>query len=103
MLAPYAGPVGVAVTVIGTAPRTDGFHVQVAEKLEPEPLAVLFLHPLKIVFPALKVTFDSTLRFTVITTGVRKLAVVALPARVRELNDAINEPGPTGGNAASVL
>ena len=31
VLAPYAGPVGVATTVIGMAPRVDGFQVQVAE------------------------------------------------------------------------
>ena len=103
VLAPYAGPVGVAVTVIGTAPRTDGLQVQVAEKLEPEPLAVLFLQPVNIVFPALNVTLEATFKLTVITTGVLKLAVVALPVSASELNDAIKEPGPAGGKAESVL
>lgn len=96
-------PVGVATTFIVVLPRTDGFQVQVAEKLEPEPLAVLFLHPLNTVLPALKVTFDSTFKFTVTTTGVLKLAVVAFPASVSELNDAINEPGPAGGKPAGDL
>ena len=59
------------MTVIGTAPLTDGLQVQVAEKLEPEPVTDLFLQPVKIVFPALKVTFEATFTFTVITTGVR--------------------------------
>ena len=84
-------------------PLTDGFHVQVAEKLEPEPLAVLFLQLLNTVFPALKVTLEATFKLTVITTGVLKLAVVALPASVRELKDAIKEPGPAGGKAESAL
>ena len=103
VLDPYAAPVGVAITIIGTAPRTDGFHVQVAEKLEPEPLAVLFLQPVNIVFPALNVTFDATFKLTVITTGVLKLAVVALLGSDRELIEAINEPGPAGGKAESAL
>jgi hypothetical protein len=71
VLAPYAGPVGVAMTVMGTAPRTEGLHVQVAEKLDPEPDADLFLHPVKIVLPALNVILEATLTFAVITTGVR--------------------------------
>jgi hypothetical protein len=77
--------------------------VQVEEKLDPEPEAVLFLHPVKTVLPALNVTLDATFTFTVITTGVRKLAVVALPARASELIAAIKDPGPAGGKAESVL
>jgi hypothetical protein len=57
--------------VILTAPLTDGFHEHVAAKLDPEPVAVLFLHPAIITFLALKVTFAATLTFAVIVTAVR--------------------------------
>jgi hypothetical protein len=93
----------VADTVIGTAPRTDGFQEQVAVNIEPDPLAVLFLQPVIITLAALKVTFDATETLTEITTGVRKLAVVAFEGSETELNDAISDPGPAGGNAEMVL
>jgi hypothetical protein len=61
----------MADAVIGTAPRTDGRHEHVAEKLDPEPVAFLFLQPVITTLAALKVTFEATLTLTVITTGVR--------------------------------
>ena len=38
-------PVGVEAAVNLTAPRLDGRQEQLAVKLEPEPVANLFLHP----------------------------------------------------------
>jgi hypothetical protein len=38
-------PVGVAAAVKVTSPRLDGLHEQVAVKVEPDPMAVLFLQP----------------------------------------------------------
>ena len=102
-VAPQPGPVGVAETIIGTAPRTDGLQEQVAVNIEPEPLAILFLHPVIITFEALKVTFEATETLAEITTGVRQLAVVALLGSETELKDAIKDPGPAGGNNASDL
>ncbi len=69
--APKPGPVGVAETVIGTVPRVDGFQEHVAVNMEPEPVADLFLQPVRITFDALKVTLDATFTLTVIVTGVR--------------------------------
>jgi hypothetical protein len=63
----------------------DGRQLQVAEKLELDPVASLFLHPGKIFPLTLNVTFDATVMFAVITTTVRKLAVVAEPASASEL------------------
>ena len=64
-------PVGVAAAVNATAPRFDGRQLQVAEKLELDPVASLFLHP-GITLPLmLKVTRDATVTFAVITTTVR--------------------------------
>ena len=64
-------PVGVADAVNATEPRFDGRQVQVAEKLEADPVANLFLHPGKILPLTLNVTFDATVTFAVITTTVR--------------------------------
>lgn len=64
-------PVGTAVAVTTTAPRIDGRQEHVAEKLDPDPLAVLFLQEVIITFLALKVTFDATLTLALIVTNVR--------------------------------
>ena len=80
-------PVGTAVAVITTAPLVDGLQLQVAMMLGDEPVVDLFLHPEIITFFALKVTFDATETFAVITTEVRKVAVVTEPARASELNE----------------
>ena len=67
--------VGTAVAVSVTEPLADGRQVHVAEKLEPEPAAVLFLHPAIITFFARKVTFAATLTFAVIVTTVLNAGV----------------------------
>ena len=73
-------PVGVAAAVNATAPRFDGLHVQVAVKLDEDPVANLFLHPGKTHPFTLKVIFDATVTVAVMTIGERKVAVVAAPA-----------------------
>ena len=83
-------PVGVAAAVSATEPRFDGRQEQVAEKLELEPVANLFLQPGRILPLTLNVTFDATETFAVITTTVRKVAVVADPARASELKDEVS-------------
>ena len=83
-------PVGVAAAVSATEPRFDGRQEQVAEKLELDPVASLFLHPGRILPLTLNVTFDATETFAVITTAVRKAVVVAEPARASELNDEVS-------------
>ena len=83
-------PVGVAAAVKFTWPRFDGRQVQVAEKLELDPVASLFLQPGRILPLTLNVTLDATVTFAVITTAVRKVAVVAEPARASELNDEVS-------------
>ena len=64
-------PVGVAAAVNATWPRLDGRQVQVAEKLELDPVANLFLHPGKTLPLTLNVTLDATVTFAVMTTTVR--------------------------------
>ena len=64
-------PVGVAAAVNATVPRFDGRQLQVAEKLDPDPVANLFLQPGRILPLTLKVTFDATVTFAVITTTDR--------------------------------
>ena len=64
-------PVGVADAVNATEPRFDGRQLQVAEKLELDPVASLFLHPGRILPFTLNVTLDATVTFAVITTTVR--------------------------------
>ena len=83
-------PVGVAAAVNATVPRFDGRQMQVAEKLEPDPVANLFLHPGRTLPLTLNVTLAATVTFAVITTAVRKAAVVAEPARASELNDEVS-------------
>ena len=70
------------MAVITTAPRIDGFQLQVATILGDEPVVNLFLHPAIMMFLALKVTFDATETFAVIVTTCLK---VALPPKVSEL------------------
>ena len=64
-------PVGVEVAERDTEPRLDGRQLQVAEKLELDPVASLFLQPGKILPLTLNVIFDATVTFAVITTAVR--------------------------------
>ena len=64
-------PVGVAAAVKFTWPRFDGRQVQLAEKLELDPVASLFLQPGRILPLTLNVTLDATVTFAVITTAVR--------------------------------
>ena len=64
-------PVGAADAVNATVPRFDGRQLQVAEKLELEPVASLFLHPGRILPLTLNVTLDATVTFAVMTTTVR--------------------------------
>ena len=54
-------PVGVAAAVSATEPRFDGRQLQVAEKLELDPVASLFLQPGKTLPLTLNVTLDATL------------------------------------------
>ena len=88
-------PVGVAAAVNATVPRFDGRQVQVAEKLELDPVANLFLQPGRTLPLTLKVTRDATVTFAVITTAVRKAAVVAEPARASELKDEVSTTSVT--------
>jgi len=64
-------PVGAALAVSETFPRIDGFQEQVATMFGELPVVDLFLHPGKILPLTLKVTFDATVMFAVITTTVR--------------------------------
>ena len=88
-------PVGVAVAVSKTVPRLEGFQLQVTEKLELDPVANLFLQPGKTLPLTLNVTLDATVTFAVITTNVRKVAVVAEPARASELKDEVSTTSVT--------
>ena len=83
-------PVGVAAAVSATVPRFDGRQLQVAEKLELDPVASLFLHPGRILPLTLNVTLAATVTFAVMTTTARKVAVVAEPARASELKDEVS-------------
>jgi hypothetical protein len=85
-------PVGTAFAVSVTAPLVDGRHVQVTEKLDPEPLAVLLLQPGIITFLALKVTFAATLTFAVIVTNVLNEGV---PLTENELNEDVSTTSVT--------
>ena len=88
-------PVGVAAAVNETVPRFDGRQLHVAEKLELDPLANLFLQPGSTLPLTLNVTLDATVIFAVITTTVRKVAVVAEPAKASELNDEVSTTSVT--------
>ena len=83
-------PVGVAAAVSATEPRFDGRQLQVAEKLELDPVANLFLQPGKTLPLTLNVTLAATVTFAVTTTAVRKAAVVAEPARASELKAEVS-------------
>jgi hypothetical protein len=85
-------PVGDAVAVSVTAPLVEGRHEHVAEKLDPLPLATLFLHPAIITFFALKLTLDATLTFAVIVTTVRKVGV---PLKENELKAEVSTTSVT--------
>jgi hypothetical protein len=88
-------PVGVAAAVSATWPRFEGFQVKVATIFGELTVVDLFLHPGKILPLTLKVTFDATVMFAVITTAVRKLAVVAEPASASELNPEVSTTSVT--------
>jgi hypothetical protein len=64
-------PVGVAVAVSETMPRFEGFQEQVATMFGELPVVDLFLHPGRTLPLTLKVTFDATVIFAVMTTTVR--------------------------------
>jgi hypothetical protein len=66
--------------------------VHVAVKLDPEPLAVLFLQLGIITFFARKVTFEATLTFAVIVTTVRYEGV---PLSVNELKEEVSTTSVT--------
>ena len=88
-------PVGVAAAVSATEPRFDGRQLQVTEKLELDPVASLFLQPGRILPLTLNVTLAATVTFAVMTTTVRKAAVVAEPARASELKDEVSTTSVT--------
>jgi hypothetical protein len=64
-------PVGATVADTVTKPLFEGFQLQVAEKLETDPLANLFLHPGRIRPLTLNVTLAATETLPVITIAVR--------------------------------
>ncbi len=64
-------PVGAALALNKAIPRLDGFQVHVATIFGELPLVDLFLHPGKILPLTLKVTFDATVMFAVMTITVR--------------------------------
>jgi len=76
---------GVDTAEIFTLPRCEGFHEQVAVKLEPDPVANLFLQPVITTPDDLKVTFEATDTSALIVEAFRKTAVVALPLNPKEL------------------
>ena len=71
LLLEIPAPVGTAPAVSETFPRIEGFHVQVAIMFGELPVVDLFLHPGKILPFTLKVTFDATVIFAVMTIAVR--------------------------------
>ena len=73
-------PVGTAKAVNETSPRLDGLQEQVAVKLDPEPVANLFLHPGNTLPFELKEIFEATLTVAVMTIAVLNTATVAPPA-----------------------
>ena len=64
-------PVGTAPAVSETFPRIDGFQLQVATIFGELPVVDLFLHPGRTLPLTLKVTFDATVMFAVMTITVR--------------------------------
>ena len=73
-------PVGAATAIKVTWPRLEGFHRQVVVKLEPDPVANLFLQLGNTLLLTLNVNLDATLTVAVMTTAVLKVAVIAPPA-----------------------
>ncbi len=86
---------GVAVAVKVTSPRLDGFHEQVAVKVEPDPMAVLFLQPGKTIPFNLNVTLADTVTIAEIVTGVLKLAVVAEDGNPKVLKEEVSTTSVT--------
>jgi len=78
---------GVETAEIFTFPRNDGFQEQVAVKLDPDPVANLFLHPVITTPEDLKVTFEATVTSAVIVEALLYVAVVAPPLSPKELKD----------------
>jgi hypothetical protein len=87
--------IGVAAAVKVTSPRLDGFHEQVAVKVEPDPRAVLFLQPGKTIPFNLNVTLADTVTIAEIVTGVLKLAVVAEDGNPKVLKDEVSTTSVT--------
>jgi hypothetical protein len=77
---------GSAVAITLTEPRVDGLHEQVAVKLEPEPTAVLLMHPGNTLPFALKVTLEARVTVAVITTAELKVARVVPLASSNKVN-----------------
>ena len=71
-----AGFIGVDVAVILKSPRVDGRQEQVAVKVEPDPVAILFLQPGIIIFLERKVTLEELETTAVIVTADRKVAAL---------------------------
>ena len=88
-------PVGVAAAASVTWPRFDGRQLQVTEKLELDPVANLFLQPGRILPLTLNVTLAATVTFAVMTTTVRKVAVVADPDSANELKAEVSTTSVT--------
>jgi hypothetical protein len=78
--------IGSAVARSTTEPRTDGFQEQVTVKIEPEPIAVLFMHLGNTLPFTLKVTLEATVTVAVITTAELKVASVVPPANSNKVN-----------------
>jgi hypothetical protein len=73
-------PVGVAKAVNATEPRLEGRQTQVEVKLDPDPVANLFLHPGNTLPFILKVILDTTFTVADKTIAVLYAATVAPPA-----------------------
>ena len=78
--------IGSASARIATEPRTEGFQEQVTVKLEPEPIAVLFMHPGNALPLTLRVILEATVTVAVITTAELKVASVVPPANSNKVN-----------------
>ena len=87
--------IGVAAAVRVTSPRLDGFHEQVAVKVEPDPMAVLFLQPGNTIPFNLNVIFADTVTIAEIVTAVLKLAVVADEGNPKPLKDDVSTTSVT--------
>jgi hypothetical protein len=72
--------VGLAAAVNVVVPLGDAFQAQVAVKLDPDPVANLFLQPGNTLPFILKVTLDATFTVAVIAIAVLNAATVVPPA-----------------------